>query len=143
MMQQGFTAVKHEEKRSAFSPVAAVMGVGIALFLSLVIFVIFACLITYTSLPERYTSPVVVVTTYVSVFLAGLITARGARSKGWLNGAVTGLLYMLVVYLAGVLGTTAPLFNTAMLGRVLAALLVGAVGGIVGINMGSKKRRKR
>lgn len=141
-MQQAFTGVIHEEKRSAFHPVASVAGVGIALLLSLVIFVIFACLITYTSLPERYTAPVVAVTTYVSVFIAGLITARGASRKGWLNGALTGLLYMLVIYIAGVLGTTAPVFNPSMLGRVLAAVLVGAVGGIVGINLGSKKSRR-
>jgi putative membrane protein (TIGR04086 family) len=64
----------------------------------------------------------------------GFTTGRRSESKGWYNGAILGLLYGAAVILISFLASNAPisLHSAVVLG---AALLTGAFGGMIGVNM--------
>lgn len=110
-------------------------GVLIAYLITLVIFLIFAVVITYTQFPESAIPTVVVVTTILSVIIAGTRVARKAKNRGWLNGAVAGMVYMIILYIISSLALTGFQFDRYVVYMFIMGLLAGAFGGIVGINL--------
>ncbi len=78
--------------------------------------------------------------TAMSVFFAGFLSARGQSTRGFLRGAASGALYGLVAYLVSALsfGSFSP--GADFLKLLGMETLVGALGGIFGINT---RRRKR
>ncbi|MBE7030176.1 MAG: TIGR04086 family membrane protein [Ruminococcaceae bacterium] len=113
-------------------------SIAIALLFTILVFVIFALLITYTNVPETAVSTVVLLTTLFSVMLSGMLVSGRATNRGWFHGAVAGLCYMLMVYLAGAILFTGPVFDRRVVWMILIGFLAGAFGGIIGINL--KKR---
>lgn len=109
----------------------------ISYIVSLLLIVLLAALLAYTSLPEAVSAPAVSAITYFAAFLSGFLTARSAGGRGWMWGMLSGIGNILLLSIAGLLlysGAPAP-------GRVLVTAIcggiAGAVGGILGIN--SKK----
>jgi putative membrane protein (TIGR04086 family) len=119
-------------------------GVILAYIVTLIIFLVFAVLITYTNFPESAIPTVVVVTTVLSIIIAGTRVARKARSKGWLNGAIAGLTYMIILYFISCLALTGFVFDKYVLYMLILGIFTGAFGGVIGINLkgGSYKAKK-
>ncbi len=119
-----------------------------ALILSYIItipmFMLFAFILSYTVFPEKYMPTAVIITTLLSLLAAGSITTRGANSKGWLNGAVSGALYVMILYIASSIMFKDYSIDRNVLTMFLIGVLTGAIGGILGINMksGSKSKSK-
>lgn len=123
---------------------AIIRGVIQAYFITLLIFLVFAILITYTNFPESAIPTVVILTTILSIVIAGAKVAKKAKSKGWLNGAVTGITYMIILYIISSLVFTGFVFDKYVLYMMFLGLFAGALGGIIGINLkGSGPRIKK
>lgn len=103
------------------------------------VFAVFALLLAYTSIPDSIIGTVVFVTMVFAIMLSGFMVARRATSRGWLNGAVGGLLYALILYILGAFFVTGLVFDKHVAMLLLIGFLSGAFGGIVGINMRKKK----
>lgn len=74
----------------------------------------------------------------LSIAMGGLYAGRKAGSRGWLNGALVGLVYFLVVtwvFSQGGLGGIPLVSGILMKG--LLALALGALGGMLGRALGS------
>ena len=69
-----------------------------AFLFTVIVFAFAALLLTYTPVSEKTVPFIVVITAVISMIIAGMISSRSARSKGYLNGAITGVLYVLVLY---------------------------------------------
>lgn len=126
-------------KKNALS---VVRGVVLALVVSFVLFAILAGVMLAGGLSEGMAGPLTIAVSVVSILLGAFITARSVGEKGWLWGAVVGLVYYLIVYICALSALME--FNFSM--KTLLMLLVGAVcgmiGGIFGVNTGAKKRRR-
>ena len=96
---------------------------------------IFSFILTYTDFPEKTISPIVLILTVISVALAGLLTAKHRASGGWLAGAVTGLLYMLILFCIGGIAFDTVTFGVNTFAMFALGMLSGAFGGILGINL--------
>ena len=105
---------------------------------TLIVFTVFALLLTYTSMPDSIMGTVVFITMVFSVMIAGFMTGKRANSRGWLNGAVGGLLYVLILYIVGAVFVTGLIFDSHVLWLLIIGFLSGAFGGIVGINIKKK-----
>lgn len=97
--------------------------------------IIFAFVLTYTDFPDKFVSPVVVILTVLSVMLAGFLTAKHRASKGWLTGAFTGILYMLILYILGSAIYNNVSFGINTFAMFALGLISGSFGGILGINL--------
>lgn len=118
-------------------------GILASYIITIPIFIIFALVLTYTSFPEKYISPVVVLTTIISVTTAGTVSTRNVRSKGWLNGSVVGFIYMLVLYiLSGIIFSDFTISRYVLI-MALIGIFAGSIGGIIGINMKRKSHSGR
>lgn len=105
------------------------------------VFVLAALLLTYTPMPESLIPFVVILTAVVSVIAGGMSASRSAKSKGWLNGAVTGILYSVILYFFSSLAGEGFYFSGYILVMLAVGLFAGAFGGILGINLSDKRKR--
>lgn len=118
-----------------------IKSVLISYGLSIVLLAIFAIILTYTSFPESSIPTVVLVVSILSILYAGKLSAKKAKSRGWLAGSITGLLYMVILYLISLTFTQRAVFDSYVILIFILGLITGAVGGIIGINL--KKPEKR
>ncbi|NLY44307.1 MAG: TIGR04086 family membrane protein [Clostridiaceae bacterium] len=122
---------------------AIAKGVILAYFVTLIVFLVFAILITYTNFPESAIPTVVIVTTILSIIIGGIRVAKKVKSKGWLNGAITGFAYMLILYIISSLAITGFVFDKYVVYMMFLGLFTGAFGGIIGINLKGKGMRMK
>ncbi len=128
------------ENSSLPSVVTVVKNVAVALGLTALCLFIFAVILTFTDFPQGLVPAVVLVMTILSVMLSGVLTAQGGRTKGWLNGAVSGVLYMVILYCLSSLAFGDLSFGLNTITMLAIGLFAGTFGGIVGINMRVKRR---
>lgn len=139
--------LSHEYKQTKESGVKKVhlpgflKAVLVALGLTLVVFLLFSLLLTYTPLPESAVPFITTITVVLSVVVAGGMSAGAAGRRGYLNGALTGIGYVLVLYVLSLLITGDFLFSPYILILLAIGLFGGAFGGILGINLAAGRRR--
>lgn len=115
----------------------SVIGIGILLSLaiSLGVFLAASVIISYTFVPETIVPYLSFITSILSIFVGALFVTKKISHKGWLNGGLTGLFYVLIVLLLGLLiFGEFPVF-TAFLMKVFLGFIFGAVSGIIGMNI--------
>ena len=120
---------------NAVSALSILKCVGLAYVITLLIFLVLAIFLTYTEFPETMIPAVTVVGTLISIMFAGSSVARRARTKGWLNGAIAGLTYMVILYLISSLTVAGFAIDQYVILMFIAGMVAGALGGIVGINI--------
>lgn len=111
-------------------------GTIIAFMTTLVAFLVFALLLTYTNISEETIFPVVVVITGISILLGSSLGNLRIKKNGIINGGFIGLIYMLLLYFVSscFIGNFSLNFNSIIL--IIAAILAGMLGGIIGVNVG-------
>ncbi|HZK35086.1 MAG TPA: TIGR04086 family membrane protein [Bacillota bacterium] len=110
-------------------------GSVFAVIITLIFIIIFSVVMELTELHDSIIQPVVQVIRVFSIVFAGAYAARLTRSKGWLKGAATGLLYILLVSLISILFGGKVNFDRVLLSDTIMALVTGAIGGAIGINL--------
>lgn len=105
-------------------------------------FFILAFISTYTSFPDKVISPAVSIVSIISVIIAGIFSARGRISKGWLYGSATGLIYIIILYLISGIVYRDFSINDYVISMAAMIILAGTAGGIVGVNSKTTRRRK-
>ncbi len=78
----------------------------------------------------------------VVMFAASFLAGRKTYSGGWLAGAVVTGIYGLVMVVLGWLTGASPILSLKWILTLITALLIGAMGGIVGLNTKPKRRRR-
>lgn len=109
-------------------------GVAIGYALTCIIFILYALLLTYTAVTERNLQIIVILTTIISVVIAGFDAARGAKEKGWFWGLAAGAVYALILVFISAIVTKNPTFGLGSFMIIVIALAGGTIGGMLGIN---------
>lgn len=109
-------------------------GLFASIIITVLAFLLLALILANTDFPKRLITPAVVVTTIISVLTAGSISTRGIHNKGWLNGSIVGLIYMIILYLISSLVLNNFAIDKYVITMTAIGILAGAIGGIVGIN---------
>lgn len=111
-----------------------IKGVVISYCITMVVFIIFALLLTYTDFPENIVPTAALITTAVSCIICGFVAAAKAKSRGLLWGIAAGGCYMLIMFTIGFSTIPAYELNQKMIISLCLALGGGAVGGVFGVN---------
>lgn len=116
------------------------MGLGVVkgYIISLVLLFILACIVTYTSFPESYVNGIISVITVIGILFASISVAKKYRTLGWLHGAITGVLYSMILYVLSASFLSFTGVQKGVLSFLVIGVVCGALGGIVGVNL--KKR---
>ncbi len=110
-------------------------GVVVALIISLVVFVFSSAIINYTPVSETIVPYLAYITSIISIFVGAFYVIKKLSFKGWLNGGLTGVFYVLILLILGrfVIGEF-PVFSSFLI-KVFLGFVFGAVSGIIGRNM--------
>ncbi len=106
-----------------------------AVIITFLFFIIFAIVMKIGNLDEKIISPINQVIRIISIALGGSIAARASSSRGWLIGAITGIIYMLWAFAISTLFGHTMDFNRIVISDITMSFIVGAIGGIIGINL--------
>ncbi|MBR2441610.1 MAG: TIGR04086 family membrane protein [Clostridia bacterium] len=110
-----------------------VKGAALALALSLLSAVVLAVILRCTQMSAKLVYPITQTVKAVCLCLGAAVFVRG--EKGWLKGMAVGLVFTALSYLAfSSLGGDFSLSWLILL-EVAISLAVGALGGIVGVNL--------
>lgn len=126
-------SVKHASKSPLIaSPLLA--GVIFSLIWLAAGALLLSLLLHFTSMKESNLGLYTLIVHAVSALAGGLTSGKRSERKGWYNGSILGLLYGVIVLIVSFLSSNASITwqSIILLG---AALVAGAFGGIVGVNL--------
>ena len=113
-----------------------IKGVGISIIITLIGLTAFSLLLVYTNLSENLIQPVVIVITAISIFLGSFLVNRKKESKGILNGAIIGILYIAIIYtISSIVNNMDFSLNFGSIIMIAIGIIGGAIGGIIGVNV--------
>ncbi len=75
-----------------------------------------------------------------SVFLSSVFSGRKLKSRGLILGTLLGTFYSLSLYITGILAFGFSGFSKGLLSTLALSVLCGAIGGITGVNIRSRKK---
>lgn len=111
-----------------------IKGVIISIIFTLIILFIFSIILTYTNISESFITPVIIVTTAISIFIGSSIGNFKMNKNGLLNGAMIGGIYLISIYLlSGIVNHNFSLSTQSII-IIVAGIVCGMFGGIIGVN---------
>ena len=117
---------------------AIFVGVLTSALCEIILMSLFSVLIiTSGLLPADVTDYIMIAATAVSVFFGGFICAKINKSSGLICGLLTAAIGFAIITLIGLLQSEAVLTILSLI-RLIAMLLCGCAGGILGVNQKEK-----
>ena len=112
-------------------------GVGISFSFTLICLTIFSALLTYTNLSESLIQPVVIAVTGISILAGSFFTTRKVGKNGIIKGIGVGIIYILLIYaISSIVNGGNFTLTIGSVIMILIGILCGAIGGIIGVNIG-------
>ncbi|NLJ78400.1 MAG: TIGR04086 family membrane protein [Tissierellia bacterium] len=118
-------------KRGFFFMKGLILSFGIAIGLILIASV----LLTYTNLQESKMHIINTIIMTMSISIGGIYVATKVDEKGWLNGGIIGGSYFLIILLINLIFIRPFIFDIYIVGKFIASLAAGIIGGTIGINL--------
>ena len=122
-------------KKEINYPITLLKGIVFSFFITVILIITFALILTYTSLADGVIPVVNSIIMILSIALGSIYISVKLNKLGWLNGALTGLLYIFLLIVIGKMFMDNFKVDVFILFRVIIALITGAVGGMIGINL--------
>ena len=110
-------------------------NVVLAYIITLVLFVLYSFVLAFTSVPESSIPLFTFVIGMISVFIGSSMAVIKIKEKGMVNGALVGLIYILILYLLSSIFSTGFGVNGYAFSMILFNVIIGMIGGIIGVNM--------
>ena len=113
------------------------MGQGVlrASILTMLCVLIYSLITSFTPASPKVTSIFIVVLTLVSVLYGAIFATLKTGSMGWLVGLLVSLFYMLILYIVSVFCGKGFGLDAGDFIRLLLALAVGALSGMLAVNI--------
>ncbi|WP_234119382.1 TIGR04086 family membrane protein [Clostridium hydrogenum] len=115
--------------------ISASFGILRAFILTLVIILIFAFISTKIHFSEGITNAVILISTLLSIMYGSIYSSRKSGEKGWLNGLLVGMFYIIIFYIISIICGSNSQLEARDVIRVVLALVVGTLSGMLGINI--------
>ena len=115
------------------------IGSAIALVLSALLLLGFSLLLARTDMQESTIRPVIILLSSLCILIGSVFTEKKNTKNGMVNGGFVGGIYLLVLWIISSIlmeGMSFTLHTGIML---VAAILTGMLGGIIGVNFAKTK----
>jgi len=109
----------------------AVIAIIVTAFLSL----IQAAVATYFLIGFKLTAFLSILITSVSILIGAAYSSRKGKRKGYLSGLMVAVIYMVCILLYSKLNGNVISFDLNTIGRIVLAILIGILSGMLGINL--------
>ncbi|MGI6097626.1 MAG: TIGR04086 family membrane protein [Dethiobacteria bacterium] len=108
-------------------------GVIYGLFISLLLLIIISLLINFTALSETLAPYLIFVASLIGILSGSAFVGRRIGEKGWLNGGLTGLTFVVILLAFGFVLEDLT-FGLQTITKLFLGFAFGAIGGMIGIN---------
>lgn len=122
-------------KESKKDIVIILKGSIIALILTIIMLTIYAAILSYTNISEDSMTLVILVIAGLSIIIDSSIANIKLKRKGIINGALIGLIYILIIYILSSVITGVFNLNSNSIIMIIVSIVTGMIGGIIGVNM--------
>lgn len=112
-----------------------IKAVGVGIIITIILLFIYSIILTYTNISETTMPTVVIVITAISILIASQLTTKNLKKNGIINGGLVGLIYIVGIYIISSIITGNFGFNLSAVIMCIVGIMMGALGGIIGINM--------
>ncbi|MCI8442698.1 MAG: TIGR04086 family membrane protein [Provencibacterium sp.] len=114
-------------------------GLAVSAAVCALLLLLLSGILTLRDVPLRFIDPIMIVAVSLSCFAGGCLSARLAREKGlWVGLTCSGAFFLLLL-LCG-LPLTAGQFTTLLPVKLFSMLLCGAAGGVLGVNLRTRRK---
>jgi len=110
---------------------AVIKGILHAVILSLILVFAFALIILISGLPSGFIRPGAQIIKVLSIFWGVAVALKGIEKRGWLFGALVGLLYTVIIFLIFSIIDTNFGITTGLLADTLFACAIGVVSELI------------
>lgn len=111
-----------------------IKGSVISIAITLIGLVIFASLLTYTSIAESTIPAVTIIITIISILIGSSLCMSTVKKNGIINGILIGLIYISFIYILSSVIEGNFALNLKSIIMIIGAVIAGAVGEIIGVN---------
>lgn len=125
--------IGNEEKSINIKSIIRAVGIGI--ITTIILLFIYSIILTYTNVSETTMPTVVIIITGISILIASQLTTKKLKKNGIINGSFVGFIYIVGIYIISSIITGNFGFNLSAIIMCIVGIMMGAVGGIIGINM--------
>ena len=108
---------------------------GMSLGITLIFMVIQTLMMMYTNISEGILPITNSIIMILSVAVGSVYISLKVKQKGWINGALIGTIYMLLMILLNVGLIDEFIFNSYVLIKGVIVLVTGVIGGMIGVNL--------
>ena len=110
------------------------IGSGVSIIITIIGLIIFASILTYTSIAESAIPTVTIIITAISILIGSSISMSNVRKNGIINGVLIGLIYIGFIYVLSSIIEGNFALDLKSIIMIIGAIIAGAVGGIIGVN---------
>ncbi len=123
-------------------------GLALAVGMTLAVIAGLAALLFFTNISEKWVAPAATVLSLLSLFFGAKLAAKHAQGRGFVLGALVGILYYVLLYVCALFVLSDFTFSVRTAIFMLIGALTGGVGGLAGQAAPEKKgsrstRRKK
>ena len=110
-------------------------GILIAIIITIIMLLIFSIVLASTNINESAMIPIISTITAISIVIGGITSTRKLEKNGMIIGAITGLIYITILYIFSSIVTENFSINLPSIILICASIVAGMIGGIIGINL--------
>ena len=110
-------------------------GLALAFIITFVLLLIVSLVLRFTSIRESNMSLFNSFVLVISIVISSAMLGRNVKERGWLNGAILGFIYYLIIIILNFMFNKPLDFGIFLLVKLLIASALGAIGGMIGINL--------
>lgn len=110
-------------------------GVLRAFILTMFALIVYSLLISVISVGPKVNSIFYIILTLISIIYGTICATIKAGSNGWLMGILVGLFYIVALFIVSILCGKEFAFGVKEITRVVMATLVGALSGMITVNL--------
>lgn len=111
-----------------------IKGSAFSIIITLIGLLVYSIILSYTSVSESTIPTIVIIITAISILIGSTISTSNIKKNGIINGMFVGLIYIAIIYLLSSIVTGNFLLNITSIIMIIASVLTGALGGIIGVN---------
>lgn len=110
-------------------------GILFSFGITMISFLIFGIILSYTSISEDTINPVIIVITAVSILIGTSISCIKLEKNGLITGGIIGIIYIGLLYIISSALNNNFTLNTYSVVMMASGCITGIVGGIIGVNI--------
>ena len=110
-------------------------GIIVSFVILFCLLIVFAAVLSITSLSDTYIKPVLIGITFFSIIISSFFSLKKIKNKGAINGLIIGIGFLFILFIISFIINKGISFDMYSYMTMFFGILSGMIGGILGVNI--------